>query len=183
VITLPVKLVTFTGKIMDRHVELDWMTASEENNDYFTIERSENGIDFDSVLSVGGAGNSSEQLRYSAVDNTPVTSAVVYYRLKQTDYNGAYEYSKVIRLDTQELMPEDGLTMYPNPASDALMVHNLKEGGIAVRIISDRGVPVFTNSVTDAEMQIDVSNIPNGLYTVEMVSNGKRKVEKLIIRH
>jgi hypothetical protein len=183
VITLPVKLVTFTGKLMDGHVELNWMTASEENNDYFIVERSGDGIDFDSIMSVPGAGNSTEQLHYSEVDNKPIASAAVYYRLKQTDFNGAYEYSNVIRVDTRELMPEDGLTMYPNPASETLMVHNLKEGGVSVRIMNDRGALVFTNSVTDAEMQINVSEIPNGMYTVEMVSSGNRKVEKLIIRH
>jgi hypothetical protein len=164
-------------------VELNWTTASEENNDYFTIERSEDGIDFDSIMSIPGAGNSVEQLRYSEVDNKPITSAAMYYRLKQTDFNGAYVYSRLVRVDTHELMPQDGLTMYPNPASETLMVHNLNEGGIAVRIISNRGTPVFTNSIVDAEMQIDVSNIPNGIYTVEMTSSGKRKVEKLIIRH
>jgi len=183
VITLPVKLVNFTASLADRQVELNWTTATEENNDYFTIERSENGTDFDSVMSLRGAGNSTVQLKYSEMDNTPVTTAAVYYRLKQTDFNGAYEYSRVIRLDTHELMPADGLTMYPNPASDKLMVNNLNEGGVTVRIFSDRGTTVFNNSTTEAEMPIDVSHIPNGVYTVEIVGSGKRKVEKLIIRH
>jgi hypothetical protein len=182
-ITLPVKLVAFTGKLVDRNIELDWMTASEENNDYFTIERSENGTDFDSIITVKGAGTSTEQLRYAEVDVSPILTAAVYYRLKQTDYNGAYEYSKVIRIDTEAMMPQDGLIMYPNPVSETLNVHSAQEGGLNVRIFNERGVAVSTKTTADQQLQIDVSAMNNGMYTVEITANGKRKVEKLIIRH
>lgn len=183
VITLPVKLVSFTGTLTDGQVELNWVTASEKDNDYFTIERSEDGRSFDSILVVKGAGTSTAQLRYSELDTSPIATAAVYYRLKQTDFNGAYEYSPVIYVDTGEHLPQDGLTMYPNPASETLMVHNLQESGLGVRIVNDRGTTIYTKSVTEAELQIDVINFPDGMYTVEMTGNGKRKLEKLIIRH
>jgi hypothetical protein len=182
-ITLPVKLISFTGMITDKQVELNWVTASEQDNDYFTIERSKDGIQFDSIMAVKGAGTSTEQLRYAELDTAPIVTTAVYYRLKQTDFNGTYEYSNVIRIDTESLLPQDGLTLYPNPASETLMIHNAKEGGLSVRIFNERGLTIFTKSAIEPEMQIDVRAMNNGMYTVEITANGKRKVEKLIIRH
>ena len=84
---LPVELVSFTSQCNESNVSLAWSTATETNNNYFTIERSDDGVAFRAIGTVQGGGNSSQMLSYSFVDNEP-TAGTTYYRLKQTDYNG-----------------------------------------------------------------------------------------------
>jgi hypothetical protein len=81
-----------------RKVKLEWQTASEVNNDFFTIEKSLNGTDWEIVKKVDGAGNSGKLLNYSAYDYSPY-AGVSYYRLKQTDYDGGYTISGIISID------------------------------------------------------------------------------------
>ena len=96
---LPVELLDFTAKYNGSNaVDLNWATASEINNDYFTVERSPNGIDFAEIIKKNGAGNSTHIINYSSIDKEPL-SGVSYYRLKQTDYNGAYKYSNIVSVD------------------------------------------------------------------------------------
>ena len=85
---LPIELTFFNVNIKDGKVNIVWQTASEESNDYFTIERSVNGINFEPIAKVVGSGNSSQALNYKYIDNNPL-SGVAYYRLRQTDYSGA----------------------------------------------------------------------------------------------
>jgi hypothetical protein len=94
---LPVELLSFTATAnQDKmQVDLEWQTATEINNDYFTVQRSKNGVDFEDVFTKAGAGNSSTVKNYSGVDPSPYLG-VSYYRLKQTDFNGSYSYSDVV---------------------------------------------------------------------------------------
>jgi hypothetical protein len=90
---LPVSLVEFNATAVDNaQVLCEWMTASETNNDYFTVERSPNTYSFEEVGIVDGAGNSNQLLQYSLLDERPL-EGWSYYRLKQTDFNGAFSYS------------------------------------------------------------------------------------------
>lgn len=114
---LPIELLSFTATANGNNdVELNWVTALEINNDYFTVERSNDGVDFEEVAIVDGAGNSTETRRYSAVDETPATG-VSYYRLKQTDYDGEYKYSSVVSVNIGSTEPTVQISVYPNPAN------------------------------------------------------------------
>lgn len=95
---LPIELLSFNGLMNNGNVEFEWLTASEINNHYFTLERSNDAVNFNNLLIVPGAGNSKQVLKYSAVDNNPF-KGIAYYRLKQTDYNGKYSYSNIIKID------------------------------------------------------------------------------------
>lgn len=92
--TLPIELISFTGKNNGDENILEWITATEINNDYFAIERSEDAINFIEIGKVDGAGNSLSIKRYSMVDNNP--SDLTYYKLIQTDFNGEYKTSEII---------------------------------------------------------------------------------------
>jgi hypothetical protein len=94
---LPIQLTEFSGTAEQDFNHLIWTTASENNNDYFTLERSTDGVTFDEVGRVDGAGNSTQLIRYSFNDMNPA-EGVNYYRLKQTDFNGLYTYSSIIEL-------------------------------------------------------------------------------------
>ncbi|HTF03573.1 MAG TPA: T9SS type A sorting domain-containing protein, partial [Bacteroidia bacterium] len=111
---LPIELVSFDAILNPENaVELNWATAVEIENDYFTIEKTSDGVNYETVLVVDGAGNSSQPLNYSCVDHSPY-SGISYYRLKQTDMNGHSTYSNI---ETIEYAPAVDFTfdIYPNP--------------------------------------------------------------------
>ncbi|HTF03223.1 MAG TPA: T9SS type A sorting domain-containing protein [Bacteroidia bacterium] len=95
---LPVELVGFNSECNGNSVLLNWTTASEQNNNYFTVERSEDGVNFRSIGTISGAGNSSQLLNYSFTDTEP-TTGTTYYRLRQTDYDGHFTTSSLIVQD------------------------------------------------------------------------------------
>ena len=99
-VNLPIELLYFKGSVYNSDNILHWSTASEDNNDYFTIEKTKDGIDWEVVDREPGAGNSSNQLYYSLVDEN-VESIINYYRLKQTDYDGKFKYSDIISIDNR----------------------------------------------------------------------------------
>jgi hypothetical protein len=92
---LPISLVEFTAKPEGEHVRLDWITASEQDNAWFTVERSSDAFLFSPVLEVPGAGNSAQLLHYTDLDLRPL-SGLSYYRLKQSDTDGTSTYSPVV---------------------------------------------------------------------------------------
>lgn len=94
IFVMPITLAYFKAKKEGNQSLLEWKTVNEENNDYFTIERSHNGRQFKILDQLEGAGNSDVELSYSFVDTNPLDGAN-YYRLKQTDYNGDYEYFNI----------------------------------------------------------------------------------------
>ncbi|HKR06341.1 MAG TPA: hypothetical protein VJY62_17020 [Bacteroidia bacterium] len=95
---LPIELTRFNGEAKNDKVELTWTTSAEINNDYFTIEKSTNGITFISYGKIEGAGNTTAIQNYSYHDLNP-SAGMNYYRLKQTDFNGRNEYFKIIGID------------------------------------------------------------------------------------
>jgi hypothetical protein len=109
VYALPIELVEFKAKRANNKVLLSWTTASESNNDYFTVERSPDGINFSMLLTLRGAGNSTGNLNYEAYDEYPLPG-LSYYRLKQTDYDGKNTYSKIVPVNF-ETKPENGLNI------------------------------------------------------------------------
>lgn len=116
--TLPVELLSFSATAQSDGILLEWSTASERNNDRFTVERSLDNIAFEPVGEVPGAGNSTAVLRYSLVDHVPAPG-INYYRLAQTDKDGTTQRSW-----TEACMAAVGPTvlLYPNPVHDLLTV-------------------------------------------------------------
>ena len=98
---LPIELMYFKSSYMGNYNKLYWSTASEHNNDYFTIEKSYNGYDFKEVAKIDGVGYS-QIMRYYEYHDGDIISDIVYYRLKQTDYDGRYDYSDIISLDNRK---------------------------------------------------------------------------------
>lgn len=97
---LPIELLYFNGVECETGNRLSWSTVSENNNDYFTIEKTKDGKDWISIVNLSGAGNSSNQLYYYFMDEN-IESIINYYRLKQTDYDGHFKYSEIISIDNR----------------------------------------------------------------------------------
>jgi hypothetical protein len=111
---LPISLLSFIAELKDTVVLLTWVTESEQNNNYFTIERSNNALHWESVGIVKGAGNSNITLSYSFMDKNPY-SGISYYRLKQTDFDGKSDVSDIVSVSNFDV---ELLNIFPNPATD-----------------------------------------------------------------
>ncbi len=174
---LPIELLSFNAVYDEasKNVLLNWATANETNNDYFTIERSVNGKDWQILAIKKGAGNSSQTLVYEMRDNSPLPD-VSYYRLKQTDFNGQFTYSSVVVVNVID--NNTNYTIYPNPASDLLNI--ISNTNIHyVEVINYLGVTVLTSEIS---MGISIKELPAGFYFVN-IYNEKNEVtiKKIII--
>jgi hypothetical protein len=109
---LPIELLSFDGFNYNSHNLLSWKTATEMNNDFYTIERSSDGINWEKVANIDGAGTSTTLLSYTFKDYMFIKDAINYYRLKQTDFNGQYEYSGIISIDNQSQKVVKLITTY-----------------------------------------------------------------------
>jgi len=110
---LPIELISFTGKNHGTENILNWQTASEINNDFFTLEHSSDATNFSTLAIIDGAGNSNHTLNYSYTDKNP-SKGINYYRLKQTDFNGQYKYSNTIALENNIENKFDIINTYNN---------------------------------------------------------------------
>ncbi|MFA0964861.1 T9SS type A sorting domain-containing protein [Roseivirga sp. BDSF3-8] len=182
---LPVNLVSFTGQVKDRSAVLRWTTATEKNNDYFEVQHSADGTDFTTIGIVDGQGDSNELINYSFIDHQPVLSNN-YYRLKQVDFDGMFEYSKVIILTLQ---PKPGqLVVYPNPGNGSKITYRFDsfiELESASLIISDMyGRPVYSNSISPNEpiLLSNEINLTPGVYVFTVRQSGKLYTQKVVIK-
>ena len=118
---VPVELTSFSADVVGNNIVLNWVTATEINNSGFAIERGEDNINFSHIGFVAGSGTTTETRNYTFTDNS-VTSSTYYYRLKQIDYNGSYEFSEVIEVEIG-LPAEFTLEQnYPNPFNPATSI-------------------------------------------------------------
>ena len=174
--SLPVELLYFTAEVNDeRKVLLNWATSLELNNDYFIVERSNNGIDFEPIAEVDGAGNSTQTITYSAMDAQPYRS-ISYYRLRQVDFDGTTEYSPT-RVVTITEQAGNAFTLYPNPANtDVYLTSSLPEEElVSIEIVSTIGQLIVSQDIVAKTGlnpgRIDISAIPSGNYLIKIVYN------------
>lgn len=174
VVPLPVELVNFTAKnVEDRFVQLDWQTLSEKNNDYFTIERSQDAQNWELVSEVDGAGNSNEILDYNTTDEDPLTGTT-YYRLKQTDFDGEFAYSKIIAVHFGA-SDIDNIKVFPNPATQFISVNgnenDISEYSILSILGQDMNASVQLISKNESQILLDISKLPTGIYFIKTKSS------------
>jgi len=147
--TLPITLISFNAEKKVESVLLTWETLAEINNDYFTIEKTIDGVNFEEVGRVKGAGNSIERLSYDLLDLAPY-SGVSYYRLKQTDFNGDYTYSELRAVEFGGAKFVQDSKLYPNPTNGDELYFNLvseESGRLELEIRTMEGELVKTRLV------------------------------------
>ena len=166
---VPVQLLSFTGQRLDGLNLLKWITASEVNSDYFQLERLEDG-EFKSIAKIAAAGNSQAILHYSYHDDDPESLAkeVVYYRLKEVDMDGSYEYSQVIMISTKTDFYS--FSTYPKPATDYLKLNfdRSLDRAIDIKIISLSGQVVLQKQSLVSDQRIDLSTLESGTYFISI---------------
>jgi len=158
---LPVHLVSFTAKKVNSSAVLNWVTTDEKNNLKFVIQRSTNSIDFTDIGEVA-AQNLLTENDYSFVDNSPVPG-VNYYRLKQVDISGQYEFSDIRNL----LFNQENVSIYPNPTKNELniVVKDLSTTTDAI-LMNQMGQELKKYSINNAKTTLQIGNLAQGIYFI-----------------
>jgi hypothetical protein len=156
---LPVTLDKFEGAASAEAVTLFWETASEIDNDYFTVQRSSDGVHFENIGTVAGAGTTRERHYYTFRDLQPLRDRS-YYRLQQTDFDKRISYSDVIVLETVAHERQGDFYLYPNPAHRQWVGFSEPT---AFRVLNALGRPVLTGEPATG---FDASSLPAGIYWV-----------------
>lgn len=181
---LPIELLSFDARLREKVIDLTWITHSETNNDFFSIERSADGLRFESIGRKTGAGTSREARQYGFTDAQPI-SGINYYRLKQTDFDGQYSYSNVLSIQMKaddfyvDILqnPVQGNTLQlifegHQPGLAAVEIYNAagqKAGDDLLEISSGKSFPV-----------IDIADFTAGVYFAKISCGGKTVVLKFM---
>jgi len=186
---LPIELLSFNAVPCDKNVCLDWSTASETNNDYFTIEKSLDAVSFESVGQVDGAGNSTSVLNYSSIDYSPY-NGLSYYRLKQTDFNGDYFYSDIKEVDFNGNV-DFSFNLYPNPSDGSIINFELNSGNgeeVLVVVYDAVGREMFSKVIISGNSGENVyaldpsGKLAPGVYLISATSEQAIYSKKLIVK-
>ncbi|CAN5429739.1 hypothetical protein BH23BAC1_BH23BAC1_18190 [soil metagenome] len=178
-VVMPVSLLSFSGEIVDEKVNLTWSTASETDNDFFTVERGTDGENFETIAKVIGAGSSQLKLDYSYTDHLPLKDRS-YYRLKQTDFNGQFEYFTPITVLNIKSQSELKLASAgPNPFSDYInILFEADAGQLELHLINARGELVFSEVITaqagfNQHQLLTGQKLPQEMYFLRLIQKGK----------
>jgi hypothetical protein len=177
---LPVELISFTAVPGDNSsVELNWITATEINNDYFTIERSIDALNWENVTQVDGNGNTNAAINYDAWDYMPY-SGISYYRLKQTDFDGQFSYSNIVAVN---LSANNEIIILPNPVTNELLVWSSEVGDQAeITIYNILGETVYTKHLSSdiGRLTIRVADFSSGIYLVKLKTSVGMRTGKFV---
>jgi len=177
---LPVTLSHLSASCINESVVINWTTTSEINNSHFVIDRSEDGVVWQNIGQVEGAGNSVQEISYTFEDNFPLNGATVY-RITQIDHDGQFETFKPLMVicSSMDNVLND-VSLYPNPNNGILEISGFTEGSTVI-IYNSLGSKVYTSTLSANYTSINLENLPNGTYSV-LVSNGSSsKLERLIL--
>ncbi len=177
---LPVELTTFSAKMLESHVQLNWETASEENADFFAIERSESGQEFTQIGTIQAAGDSDVPLQYSYLDEQVAHrfGGTLFYRLRTVDFDGSYEYSDI----TGVFINDEGtprITAFARQGQESikLFTRSIEPGDYQLWVTDMSGRKLYEQEVqlgNNREHRLSVGNLPRSVYTIRCV--GKQLV-------
>ena len=171
---VPVELLDFTAFEFNRNVILEWSTATEVNNAYFQIEHSTDGIRFIPIARITGAGTSYKENSYNYL-HTQAVKGVNFYRLKQVDFGGLYEYSDIVSVSIAQIQ----FSFYPNPAVDRIQVVSSVDF-VEATLMNLNGIIIKKIKLRSGHY-LDVSYIVEGLYLVQFDGEGVREIHPLVI--
>lgn len=178
---LPVEFISFTGKAMkNKTVSLNWATATESNNKEFEVEYSTDGKAFKMVDKVKGAGSTFTRQDY-AFEHRAAAAGINYYRLKQVDYDGAFEYSDVISVELSA--KQSSYRVFPNPVKETSFTITFQGGEepTAVRLYNITGQEIRVSPSLSGVFQLP-SHLQAGTYVVRIELDGETFVERLMVQ-
>lgn len=182
---LPIELISFVGNCNNGSVSLNWETATETNNNFFTIEKSNDALTWQSIAEIKGAGNSTNYKTYSYNDNEKNTEKITYYKLKQTDYDGKYAYSPIIDIAPCANINNNTTGPFPNPTNGEFVIET-------TQLMTDSCTYTVYNALGNLEMKGYLykgtnklqlkSNAPSGLYLLIIQQNQNTALKYKIIK-
>lgn len=187
--TQPIELISFDAKANGTVNEITWATATEKNNDYFSIERSADGINFNEIAKVTGAGDFTGRLDYKYTDLRPL-NGTSYYRIRQTDYDGTYNIFQAIRVQRTNV-ETTAFKIVGNPSNGqrVIMQMNIEENvqTSTVKIFDNSGSMVAQKEINSRDLYnneyiLDGLNLSKGLHIVSLETAGKKYSERLMVK-
>ncbi len=189
--TVPVELLTFTGNKKGKMVELNWVTTSEINNDYFIVERSEDGKVFTQVGKVRGQGNSNRINNYSLLNDISAMMEqqvpTLYYRLTQVDFDGKAIEERIISVNLDKNISGINLSANPNPfrTGVTLNINTSKEEAINIKMMdmSGRVIREEASTVSVGDNAIEMNNLEelkDGMYIIQVTTHDGTLIHKVV---
>jgi hypothetical protein len=176
---LPITLFNFTGKLEDSGIKLKWITATEFNNAEFSIEHSDTGEDFETIGNIQSKGNSNNRQYYSFTDSKP-NQGLNYYRLKQTDFDGKFNYFSIISVLNHSFI--SSLKVYPNPTDQFLNIKvSEDEELIIIQLRNAQGKLIKEISGNQLPLIINMELLNKGIYFLKVTTN-KGEYNETVIR-
>jgi hypothetical protein len=182
---LPVELLSFQAKITDsQEILIEWVTASEKDNSHFILEKSADGILWETLALVPGSGDSQERINYQFLDTNPRLGRQ-FYRLIQVDFDGDSDISQTIGIS---LLPENSNTLavrvFPNPTKGKITLEsqtvNLDEMTAVILDLTGK-VMVESSSMKNTRGTFDLSHLPKGMYLLKLYSTKEVITKKIIL--
>ncbi|MDZ7878190.1 MAG: T9SS type A sorting domain-containing protein [Saprospiraceae bacterium] len=177
-------MIAFSGQNTKGGNLLTWTTASERNNAGFDIEASKDGIRFEKIGFVKGNGTTNDVKKYNFTDEK-VASGLTYYRLKQVDIDGRFEYSKTISV-LRKSDKFNAISVSPNPANDILniVVETKNDDDLEINLLDIFGKTIKQQKTTTQQglnnKSLDLQDLPNGIYFLQLQQGSERIVRKVI---
>lgn len=181
-VILPIELTSFTASCENRQASIQWSTASERNNNFFSVERSIGGNNWQTVGTVKGAGSSTMPHQYRFTDNLPSLAADYFYRLKQTDIDNHSTYGHIAILKNCRVAHAESLSVFPNPSSGKfnLLLSTDPAQVISTEIFDDKGGRVYQSGTFRASL--DLTGIAAGIYLVRIATRSTIITGKLVVK-
>jgi hypothetical protein len=171
---LPVKFASFNAIINNKQTNLTWTTASEINNKGFEIERSLDGVNFEIIGFVKGNANANRINKYSFIDDN---HASAFYRLKQIDFDGKFDYSNIISVQGNDLL----IDITPNPFNNVIEI-NSNGHLLNVEVLDITGKIVISEAINGSKTTLNTAGLNNGVYFVR-INNGESVITKRLIKN
>lgn len=187
---LPIELLSFDAYLDENKVIISWITATEINNDYFIVERSKDGNNWEYLLTTSGAGNSNQIIQYLETDYQPLKD-ISYYRLKQVDFDGGFSYSDIITVKYVKNKAIGSFNLFPNPTNIGETINlefkEINEEDLLLVLRDVSGKEFYSKVIMNIEdgkvVGIPLNmEIPSGIYLITATSNNQVYSQKLMIK-
>ncbi|MEP0368287.1 MAG: T9SS type A sorting domain-containing protein [Cyclobacteriaceae bacterium] len=185
---LPVDLISFEANLLDEsNVRLAWVTGSEINNEGFEIQCSENGVNFETIGFTEGNGSTTDIQNYEY--NHVLKLDKLYYRLKQLDYDGQFEFSKIVMVQKETRFSQYEVTFGPNPyrSGQSFYFNTNSQSEISIAIYNLSGDQLFFTSASDKQaaleqLQNQITNLKKGVYLIQSLQEGNKSLDRLVVQ-
>jgi len=177
---LSVELLSFTVQKRAKDAVLEWSTTQEVNNDYFDLQRSYDGIKFESFGKIDGAGTSAKTHQYSFVDEAAIQRAQtfripnIYYRIEQFDFDGSSVYTPIRSIQIEKDLDGQKASMFPNPATDFVQILTTGTDKYALNVYDELGQLIESMTVSNSQ-KVSTENWNPGAYIFELIDGSNQE--------